>query len=225
MKLFESIFSEGMDIGSFLICMCCSIVIGVMISFMCYYKTRSSKSFFVSTTLMPITVAMVIMLVNGNIGIGIAVAGAFSLVRFRSVPGSAKEICIIFVSMASGLGLGTGYVVYSFLFALIAGGVIMITSHFNVFEPSVNSVDKVLKITIPESLNYQEVFDEIFNEYLDKYEILKVKTTNMGSMYRLTYNVKLKDVNSQKQFMDAIRCRNGNLEISLEKLYNSSDEL
>lgn len=225
MDIFGSIFSEGTTVGNFFICIGVAFVVGIIFSTMCYFKTRSSKSFFITTAMMPATVAMVIMLVNGNIGVGVAVAGAFSLVRFRSAAGTAKEICIIFVSMATGLAFGIGYVAYASIFAFLCGALLMLAGYLNVWEPRVSDKDRVLKVTIPESLDYQEVFKDLFAEYTTEVEMLRVKTINMGSMFRLTYRVKFKDASKEKEFIDKVRCRNGNLEVALEREEFTAQEL
>ena len=225
MDIFGSIFSEGTTVGNFFICIGFAFVVGIIFSTMCYFKTRSSKSFFITTAMMPATVAMVIMLVNGNIGVGFAVAGAFSLVRFRSAAGTAKEICIIFVSMATGLAFGIGYVAYASIFAILCGALLMLAGYLNVWEPRVSDKDRVLKVTIPESLDYQEVFKDLFAEYTTEVEMLRVKTINMGSMFRLTYRVKFKDASKEKEFIDKVRCRNGNLEVALEREEFTTQEL
>ncbi len=225
MDIFGSIFSEGTTVGNFFICIGLAFAVGIIFSTMCYFRTRSSKSFFITTAMMPATVAMVIMLVNGNIGIGVAVAGAFSLVRFRSAAGTAKEICIIFVSMATGLAFGIGYVAYASIFAFLSGALLMLAGYLNVWEPRVSDKDRVLKVTIPENLDYQEVFKDLFNEYTKEVEMLRVKTINMGSMFRLTYRVKFKDASKEKEFIDKLRCRNGNLEVALEREEFTAQEL
>lgn len=225
MDFFGSIFSQGTTVGSFFLCIGLAFIVGVIFSTMCYFKTRSSKSFFITTAMMPATVAMVIMLVNGNIGVGVAVAGAFSLVRFRSAPGTAKEISIIFVAMATGLAFGIGYVAYASIFAILCGGLLMLASHFKAWEPRISDKDRILKVTIPENLDYQEVFNDLFNEYTVEVEMLRVKTINMGSMFRLTYRIKFKDANREKEFIDQIRCRNGNLEVALEREEYTAQEL
>ena len=158
---------------------------------------------------------MVIMLVNGNIGAGVAVAGAFSLVRFRSVPGKAKEICIIFIAMAMGLAFGMGYVLYGVIFAVIAAIIMLLLSIFKLFDKNTKGKNKVLKIMIPEDLDYPTIFNDIFEKYLTKSELVKVKSKNMGSMFKLTYYITFKDLTQEKQFLDEIRCRNGNLEITI----------
>ncbi len=217
-KLFQSIFSGGIDVLSFLLCMLVSLLTGFILAFMSYFNSKSSKSFYVTTALIPSAVAMVIALVNGNIGVGVAVAGAFALVRFRSSQGSAREICIIFIAMASGLAFGIGYLAYGVLFVLILGSMLMIFQRLPIWDKNSSSKEKILKITIPEDLNYSEVFDEVLKKYTKKYELAKVKSTNLGSMFKLQYNIVLKDVKKEKEFLDEIRCRNGNLEVSLEIL-------
>ena len=153
------------------------------------------------------------MLDNGNIGAGVAVAGAFSLIRFRSTPGSAKEICTIFLDMAIGLALGMGYIGYAIIFAIISSLAILLLSVLKVF--SIRKNEKILKIMIPEDLDYPTIFDDIFKKYLSKVTLLKVKSKNMGSMFLLTYFISLKDISREKEFIDEIRCRNGNLEITV----------
>lgn len=217
-KLFDSIFkTNSNNILESLIVIIIALIVGVGFSFMSYVKTKSSKSFFITTSLLPVTVAIVIMFVNGNIGAGIAVAGAFSLVRFRSAQGSAKEICIIFIAMASGLTLGMGYITYAIIFTLITGGVLILFSSTKIWDRKPDLKDKKLQITIPEGLDYPTIFDDLFKKYTEKTELIKVKSVNMGSMFRITYLIKLKDILNEKKFIDELRCRNGNLEITLER--------
>ncbi len=174
------------------------------------------KGFVVTIALLPAMVQMVILLVNGNLGTGVAVMGAFSLVRFRSVPGKAEEISSIFQAMAVGLATGMGYVGMAVLFVLIMGGVNILLASLK-FGQQKTGV-KVLKITIPESLDYTSVFDEVFARYLKNWDLNQVKTTNMGSLYKLDYEVVLKNNGEEKKLIDDLRCRNGNLEIFLEDL-------
>lgn len=224
-ELFKSIISsDGITIGVFLILIGVALIMGIIISLCAYYKGKSTKSFYISNALIPAAVAMVIMLVNGNIGVGVAVAGAFGLVRFRSAQGSAKEIAVIFISMAIGLALGVGYVLYAVIFGLILGVALVIANRFKVFERK-TSAEKTLKITIPENIDYQTVFDDIFEKYARSYDLIKTKSSNMGSLFILTYNIELKDKNAEKKFVDEIRCRNGNLEIQIGRSLNNNDEL
>lgn len=228
-NLFESVFKQSdgttsVTIPMFFLVIGVAIAMGVIISLFAYYKGKSSKSFYIANSLLPMAVAMVIMLVNGNIGVGVAVAGAFGLVRFRSAQGSAKEIAVIFISMAIGLGLGVGYVAYSVLFGIIAGVALIILGYVKLWDKK-SDEEKTLKITIPENIDYQNVFDDIFEKYTKKYDLLKTKSSNMGSLFILTYEIILKDKSAEKKFLDEIRCRNGNLEIQLSRVGNSNDEL
>lgn len=225
-NLFASIFkTNSNNILESIVVIFIALFLGVGFSLMCNVKTKSSKSFLITTSLLPVTVALVIMLVNGNIGAGIAVAGAFSLVRFRSAQGTAKEICIIFIAMASGLALGMGYIAYAVIFILIAGSALIIFSSTKIWERKPNLKEKRLQITIPEGLDYTTIFDDLLIKYTEKAELIKVKSVNMGSMFRITYLITLKDVLKEKHFIDELRCRNGNLEISLERVELDNPDL
>lgn len=224
--MFESIFkNSSLEIGGFIISILVAIVVGVIFGFMCFFKSKSSKSFLITLALLPASVAMVIMLVNGNIGAGIAVAGAFSLVRFRSAQGSAKEICSIFIAMAGGLAFGMGYIAYGAIFIIISGGLLMLFSSVRIWEHNEASREKLLKVYIPENLDYNTVFDDILNKYTKKYRLVKVKSTNLGSMFQISYEIVLKNVMDEKDFIDDIRCRNGNLEIMLERVNFDNQDL
>ncbi len=197
--MFESIFKDGnMPATSFFIALGVALVFGVIYAFLACYKSDSSSSFFIAAALLPMTVAAVIALVNGNLGIGVAIAGAFGLVRFRSAPGSAKEISIIFIAMAAGLAFGTGYLAYGAIFLLLCGGLLFAFGKFTAKSKSLKNKEKIIKITIPESLDYSSVFDDIFSEYTLKNELINVKSTNMGSMFRLTYRATLKSLDNEK---------------------------
>lgn len=222
-KLFSSILGDTLNLQSFLICSAVSLFLGFLLSLATLYKNRTTKSFAVTVAILPVIVQMVIMLVNGNLGTGIAVAGAFSLVRFRSVPGSAKEILSIFMAMAVGLATGVGYIGFSVLFTLLLIFVNFLYTRFNFGEASCNN--RELKITVPESVNYTQVFDEIFKKYTSEYRIKRVKTTNMGSLFQLFYSVDLKKGVNEREFLDELRTRNGNLEISLNYAPTVSEEL
>lgn len=219
--LFYGIFDQNntatIPLPQFLLCVGVSLLIGLFLAVIFQYRNRSSKSFLATLALLPAIVCVIIMMVNGNIGAGVAVAGAFSLVRFRSMPGTAKEIGAIFLSMGAGLLSGMGYLGYAVLFSLILGLMMLLLTVLNFGGRSKPFSEKVLHITIPEDLNYGDVFDELLEEYTSHYEIISVKTTNMGSLFKLHYNVTLKDPAREKEFIDALRCRNGNLEISLTR--------
>lgn len=221
LKLFQGIFDTEMTgtiaVSEFLLCVVCALVIGLILSATYMYRTRYTKSFVATLALLPAVVCVVIMMVNGNVGTGVAVAGTFSLVRFRSVPGSAKEIGAIFLAMGTGLLVGMGYLGFAFLFAIILGAVNMLYSSIDFGAGKKAALYKTLHITIPEELDYTDVFDEILKEYTSVCELTQVKTTNMGSLFRLTYNLTLRRADQEKELIDKLRCRNGNLEITISK--------
>lgn len=181
------------------------------------YNTRYTKSFAVTLAILPAIVCVIIAMVNGSVGAGIAVAGAFSLVRFRSVPGTAKEICAIFLAMATGLATGMGYLGLAAAFTAVLSLVILLTSRFDFGTKKNAGRYKSIRIVIPEDLDFTGVFDDLFLEYTSSCELVNVKTTNMGSMFKLTYDVTLKDPDREKELIDKLRCRNGNLEISVSR--------
>ncbi len=214
--IFGSIMTNGsITGGSFIIATLCSLAIGVFIAFMYTIKNTYSKSYIITLALLPAIVQVVIMLVNGNIGAGIAVAGAFSLVRFRSAPGSGKEITSIFLAMAVGLATGMGYVGIAAIFAVIItlANLILIISSFG----SGANDERTVKITVPEGLDFEGIFDDIFERFTTKAELLEVKTSGMGSLYKLSYNVVMRSKASTKAMIDEMRQRNGNLEISCSR--------
>ena len=220
-SVFKGIFDTDMTTviapADFLLCIGCSLVIGLILAFAYMYRTRYTKSFVVTLALLPAVVCVVIMMVNGNVGTGVAVAGAFSLVRFRSVPGTAKEIGILFLAMGAGLIAGMGYLAFSVLFALILCAATMLYSRVNLGARKNAEAYKTLHITIPENLDYTQVFEDLFAEYTNSCELVQVKTTNLGSLFKLTYNLTLQDPQKEKELIDKLRCRNGNLEISVSK--------
>ena len=179
----------------------------------------------VTLALLPAVVCVVIMMVNGNVGTGVAVAGTFSLVRFRSAPGTAREICAIFLAMAAGLIAGMGYLGYAVLCNLVLGGAELLFRMLSAKSDGGASLYKTLHITSPEDLDYSDVFDEPLREFTREYELTSVKTTNMGSLFRLTYNITLRDSRTEKSLIDRLRCRNGNLEITVSKQETAIGEL
>ena len=223
--VFDSPSSTVISPVNFLLCVACALALGLMLA-LCYtYRTRYTKSFIVTLALLPAVVCVVIMMVNGNVGAGVAVAGAFSLVRFRSVPGTAREITMLFLAMGAGLICGMGYLAFAGIFTLLLGLLSLIYAHLDLGAKKQSALYKTLTITIPEDLNYTDVFDDLFAEYTHSWELIRVKTTNMGSMFRLTYDIKLKDPAREKELLDQLRCRNGNLEISLSRQETSVTEL
>lgn len=220
---FGSITSGVMTGTTYFICSIFSIVLGAVVGLSYMYKGKFTKSFVVTLALMPVLVQTVIILVNGNLGTGVAVMGAFSLVRFRSVPGTAKEISSIFLAMAIGLATGTGFIGVACVFTFM---VVIVSTLYSLINFGDNNYDKrILKIILPEDLNYTEMFDDLFEKYTSFNQQVMVKTTNMGSLYKLQYHVILKDKKAEKEFLDEIRCRNGNLEVSMGMIFVDREEL
>ncbi len=215
--------SAQITMGDFLLSTATSLILGFVIALVFKFKSKCSKSFVITLAMLPAIVQMVIMLVNGNIGTGVAVMGAFSLIRFRSVPGNAKDICSIFLAMATGIATGTGYLLIAALFTAILCGVNLLYSYISFGENK--NKEKQLKITIPEDLDYSNIFDDLFAEYTHKAELVNVRTSNMGSLYKLNYSIILSDDSREKEFIDQLRCRNGNLEISCGRPVSNFEQL
>ena len=209
-----SILGNELTLQSLLICSGVSIILGLVVAFTHKLTSKYNKNFLISLTIIPLMVEAIMIMVNGSLGTGIAVAGAFSLIRFRSMPGTAREILSILISMTIGLVLGMGYIGFAIIITVLSCLFIVIFNNISIFE---NNKEKILKITIPEDLDYTEVFDKEFDKYLDKYEITQVKTTNMGSLFELTYLVNVKKNINEKEFIDKLRIKNGNLKIVLSK--------
>ena len=223
--LFDTDLVAVISVTDFLLCLGCSLVLGLVMAFAYMYRTRYTKSFVITLALLPAVVCVVIMLVNGNVGTGVAVAGAFSLVRFRSVPGTAKEICTLFLAMGAGLIAGMGYLGFAVLFTLVMCAVFVLYNCLDFGTKKNAAVFKTFTITIPEDLDYSGVFDDVFAEFTRSHDLIRVKTTNMGSMFKLTYNVELRDAAKEKEMIDKMRCRNGNLEIAVSKQETVGTEL
>lgn len=215
--------SNIISIQSLVFCTITSLVLGICTSYIYMYNNIYNKSFVTTLAILPVMVQAVIMLVNGNLGTGVAVLGAFGLIRFRSIPGGAKEIGSIFFAMAIGLATGMGYILFAILFAVLVGGMTIILSVTSFGEQ--NASEKELKITIPENLDYSGIFDDLFLTYTKKAELTTVKTSNMGSLYELQYNIILKNQDVEKEFIDQIRCRNGNLNIICGRTTLNKSEL
>lgn len=209
--MLNSIIGNAMTFGAFVVCEAAALVLGLLTALVFTFKSRQSSSMTLSLAVLPAVVTLVIMMVNGNIGAGLAVAGTFALVRFRSAQGSAKEITGLFFAVAIGLACGMGYIGIAILFFVIVAAYILVLVVLGFGEGNANK--RRLKITIPENLDYEGIFDDLFEQYTKSNELIKVKTTNMGTLYELTYEIVLKDSTKTKAFIDDLRCRNGNLTI------------
>ena len=213
--LFDTTLTDTIAPREFLLCIGVSLVLGLLLCAMTGWRSRISRSLTITLALLPAVVCVVIMMVNGNVGTGVAVAGAFSLVRFRSAPGTAREISAIFVAMGTGLITGMGYLAYGALFALILGAATMLYTAVSLRPRAGGLIYLTLHITVPEDLDYVGVFEPVLDQFTRQYSLTQVKTTNMGSLFKLTYDVTMKDPSQEKKFIDQLRLRNGNLEIAL----------
>ena len=221
LDLFASISADGATTVTFLVGLAVALLCGGLTAAAASYRSRTSASFLASLILLPAIVMTVIALVNGNVGTGVAVMGAFSLIRFRSAPGKARDIVAIFLVMTAGLACAGGYVAVALaVTAVVCLGMVLCT---RLPMPGQRMMD--LRIAVPESLNFQGAFDEVFDEYTASRELRSVKTTNMGSLYKLFYEVELKNDKQIQAFIDQLRCRNGNLEIAISRAEERSEAL
>lgn len=211
--IFQPVFTDSFTVGGYLVCTLTALALGALIAFTAGYKARASRSLGLCVLLLPTVVQTVIMMVNGNLGTGVAVAGAFSLIRFRSAPGSARELVCIFSAMAVGLATAGGYLGVAVVFTLIVCAVVLLLSCRR--NGTGETLERELRLTVPESLNFAHSFDDLFEKYTEHAEFVSAKTTNMGSLYRLHYRLTLKDDQQSQAFLDELRCRNGNLEVAL----------
>lgn len=223
MELFKTIFTGSFTVGQFLLAVCTSLLLGAIVALYYMHKSQHTKSLALSLVLIPAIEAVVIMMVNGSLGAGIAVAGSFSLIRFRSVKGSARELTCIFLAMAIGIVCGTGYVVIAGLFTIVLLLVAFLLDLVGFGKDGTN--DKYLKITVPESLNYDDAFEEVLNKYTTRHELISIKSLNLGSLFRVEYDVNLKDAKHVKEMLDELRTRNGNLEIMCGSKAGEKEEL
>lgn len=224
--MFTSIIdtTTGLTAQSAVICTISSIVLGIVAALIYRLNNKSaSKNLMLSLIVLPALVQAVIMLVNGSIGAGIAVMGAFNLVRFRSTPGNSRDICFIFYVMGIGLATGMGYIGFAALLTVIVGAVMAVLSFIPAFGAK-RSV-KLLTVLIPEDMDYTDCFKDIFDQYLSSVTMLRAKTTNMGTLYELKYEVVLKDAAKEKEMLDKLRTRNGNLTVSCGLLPVDREEL
>ena len=222
--LFSSIFTTStLTLSSFLISLAVALVLGALIAVVYSFHTAHTKGFLGTVALLPAIVAVVIMMVNGSIGASVAVAGTFSLVRFRSAPGTAREIGAVFLVMAIGLACGMGYIAFAAVFAVLLALVIVCYDRFGFLEKRGSDLEKELRITVPEDLSYEDMFEDLLQKYTSEHKLTSVKTANLGSLNKLHYHVTMKQAGQEKAMIDELRCRNGNLEISLALAAESSE--
>lgn len=220
-SIFSSVLSGSFSVGQYLLCLLAAGLCGAIAALALGRESTASRSFLISLVVLPIIVTTVILMVNGNVGTGIAVAGAFSLVRFRSAAGKARDISAIFLVMTAGLACAAGYITVALLFTVLASGVMLLLSRIPM------SCDRfaALRITVPESVHFADAFDDLFEQYTKSRKLVKAKTSNMGSLYKLDYRIEMKDPSEAQEFLDALRCRNGNLEIAILNDTEEGEEL
>lgn len=214
--MFNSIFDSsvnGLDITTGLICAAVAVGLGIVIAITHMKTSQTTKGFLVTLATLPLLVMAVMIMINGNLGTSIAILGAFSLIRFRSIQGKAKDLLSVFFAMMVGLACGMGHILFATVITVISVVIIVFFSNTNFLEP--NKKQRVLKIVVPEDLDYEEVFNEIFAKYTSKAELIQMKTMNMGSLYKLTYNITMKTNEREKDFLDEIRVKNCNLKVLL----------
>ncbi len=222
--MLTSILHAGtFDLGNVLLVLGCALLSGIAAALLYRFCYKETGGFVVTLALLPLLVASVIMIVNGNLGTSVAVLGAFGLIRFRSATGTAREMVFLFYTMAVGLAMGMGFITLG-LIILLAGGLLTAALEKSGFASS-PSRQRTLKITIPEDLNYNGIFDDLFEKYTRFARLDTVKTTNMGTMYELTYRIEMRSWDQEKAFMDEIRCRNGNLNLTLGLVQRDKNEL
>ena len=213
--MFDSVYSPSVTPVQFLIMAGASLASGVVFSWLMSFRVRSGRRFFAVTSIIPFVVGMILTFINGSLGAGVAFGGAFALTRFRSAPGSADEIAAILIAMASGVAFGMGYIAYGVLSLIVLGLFFLLLSSLKIFDRKIMREERMLKITIPESLNFAGVFDDAFARYLKSVENIGIKTTGMGSMFLLSFRIRMKNPSEEKALIDELRTRNGNLEISI----------
>ena len=223
--MFNSIYSSTVTASEFFTMASVSVVTGLLFSWIMSFRLRSAKRFFIVTSLIPFIVATVITFVKGSIGAGVAIGGAFGLIRFRSAQGTADEIAAILIAMGSGIAFGMGFVGYGVVILIVLGLLFFLLSMLPIFDHKSFAEEKLLRITIPESLDYTGVFDDTFAHYLRSFESVGVKTTGMGSMFRLSFRITMKDPGEEKAFIDELRTKNGNLEIAVLPYVEQTNQL
>lgn len=213
-----------LELAPLALCLAVSLALGLALALVYCVRHRHTRSFVVTLAILPAVVCVVIALVNGNVGTGVAVAGAFSLVRFRSVPGSARDMGFVFLAMCVGLACGMGYVAVAVLTTVVVGGAYLLYQLMGL-GGAAPVAERSLRISVPEDLDFTTLFDDVLNRYATDWRLMSVKTANMGSLYRLTYALTLADGVSERELLDELRCRNGNLEVALSYQEMNNNEL
>ena len=220
-SIFQESVSSNISLASILICSIVSLILGVAISYTHKKTSRYSKNFLITLSILPVLVQSVMIMVNGNLGTSVAILGAFGLVRFRSMPGTSKEILSVFFAMAIGLATGMGHIVFSIIITILVILAMIIFSKTSIFNQ--DESERILKITVPDNMDYNHMFDDIFKKYLKHFKVGNIKTVNMGSLFEITYEIKFNEQLNDKDFIDELRVKNGNLKISLSQKLDESE--
>lgn len=216
--MFNTIFdtsTTGLEISTALICAGTALVLGLALAITHMKTSQTTKGFLITLTVLPVLVMAVMIMINGNLGTSIAILGAFSLIRFRSIAGHAKDLLAVFAAMMIGLALGMGHVLFAAVITVIYIVAVALLTFTHFLEP--DAKERVLKIVIPEDLDYDDVFTDIFHKYTTRARLVRMKTINMGSLYKLTYDIRLKNGVKEKAFLDEIRVKNMNLKVLLSE--------
>lgn len=221
LKSLFSTTSSNINLTSIIICSMVSIILGVIVAYVYKKTSKYNKNFLITLAILPVLVQTVMIMVNGNLGTSVAILGAFSLIRFRSIPGNSKEILSVFFSMSIGLATGMGHAFFATIMTIMVASFIILFSKIKLFD--VNEYTRLLKITIPENLDYTNMFDDIFDKYVKEFKLERVKTTNMGSLFELNYRIIVNSDINEKEFIDELRIKNGNLKIMLSHEINDSE--
>ncbi len=220
-SIFQESVSSNISLASILICSVVSLILGLLISYAHKKTSRYSKNFLVTLSILPVLVQSVIIMVNGNLGTSVAILGAFGLVRFRSMPGTSKEILSVFFAMTIGLATGMGHIAFAIIITILVISAMIIFSKTSIFNQ--DESERILKITVPDNMDYNHMFDDIFKKYLKQYKVGNIKTVNMGSLFEITYEIKFNEHLNNKDFIDELRVKNGNLKISLSQKIDESE--
>ncbi len=221
LSIFNSVLTGEFSVGIYLLCLVMAGICGTITALALSRESTATRSFLLSLVILPVIVNTVIIMVNGSVGTGIAVAGAFSLVRFRSAAGRARDISAIFLVMTAGLACAAGYIAVALLFTLVSSGLILLLSRV----PMPCDRFAELRITVPETLHFADAFDDLFGQYSKTWKLVSARTSGMGSLYKLDYKIEMKDLSAVQELLDALRCRNGNLEIALLNTTEEGEEL
>lgn len=220
--MLNSILTTPVTLAGLLATLAAALILGILTALVFSYQNKVSSSLSLTLVILPVAMSMIVLMVNGNLGIAVAVAGGFTLVRFRSIAGTGREISAVFSVMTLGVICGLGYLGIAAIFFVVMAALVFVLTAIRFGE---HPHEKLLRITIPESYDYMGLFDDIFRKYSIKASVEKIKTTNMGSLIEVTYRVCLPGDTLTKEMLDELRTRNSNLSIMLQSYEESRERL